>query len=132
MQVFDDEVAVLVDHFRGHEVLGVFAEVGDAAVQVVDPALGFPPAAGADGASRLGELPAAQAFLGLVASLGVLPGLAFGVGGVGVLPGVSRAVLNTVVVLRVWLVFRWLPVVDGYEPLAVAEFDAGLVECMCA
>ena len=95
MQVFDDDVPVLVHQLAGHQVLCVLADVGDAAVQVVNVALGLPPASASGGAACLGALPAAQAFLGLVVSLGVLPGLALGVGGVGVLPGVSRAVLNT-------------------------------------
>ena len=45
VEVFDDEVPEFADRFAGHPVLGVPAHIGDAAVQVVNATLCFPPAA---------------------------------------------------------------------------------------
>ena len=126
VEVLDDDVLVLGDQLLGHEVLFVAAEVSDAAVEIVDTALGFPPAAGAGGASCLRSLPAAQPFLGGVVSLGILPGLTVAVSGEGIDAGVHNAVFDAVV--GVGYVLRRFPVVDGEDPLAVGEFDVGFVD----
>ena len=71
VQVLDDEVLELVHQLSGQLVGGGFAQVGDPAVESVDATLCFPPAAGVGGTASLGALPAGEAFLGLVVSLGV-------------------------------------------------------------
>ena len=109
--VFDHQVLELVDQFACHLMGGVLVQVGDASVQAVDVALGFPPAAGVRSAAGLGTLPAGELLLGGVVGFGIFPGLVLGIHGVWVEAGVSAAFEDAGV--RLGLLDWWLPVVDG-------------------
>ena len=66
VEVFDDQVPELVDQRCRHLMLCVAAQSYDAAVEIVDTALSFPPTAAAGGAACLGP----AAIGGVLAQLG--------------------------------------------------------------
>ncbi len=124
VQVLDDQFFVLPGQGIGHLVYGVPAEAVDAPVAFGYSALRFPPAPGSLGPAGLGSLPSDEFALHTVVGLGILVGLAVGVGGVGVdacVDGSSGARVR----LQHW--FRCFPAFQAYVPAAVLPLDVGLV-----